>query len=157
MGMAIGPARDSRSTPCLRRRRRRLTGRKSQGEVAARDLAEVKTSPMQAVSVATALIGRGLQSDRYVAKVGAFCPARRNFGTTISRSLSVRRWTLRRCQMAPTSRQRKRGATLSHEVSTGMPLSGASSVSDRYARSNSACANRACISRGSLGLKWWRD
>ena len=43
------------------------------------DLAEVKTSPMQAVSVATALIGRGLQSDRYVAKVGAFSPRSEKF------------------------------------------------------------------------------
>jgi hypothetical protein len=43
------------------------------------DLAEVKTSPMQAVSVATALIGRGLPSERYVAKVGAFSPRSEKF------------------------------------------------------------------------------
>jgi hypothetical protein len=42
-------------------------------------LAEVKTSPMQAVPVATALTGRGLPSDHYVAKVGAFSPRSEKF------------------------------------------------------------------------------
>jgi len=42
-------------------------------------LAEVKTSPMQAAPLAPALTGRGLPSERCVAKVGAFSPRSEKF------------------------------------------------------------------------------
>jgi hypothetical protein len=44
------------------------------GEVVGLYRAEVKTGPMQAVPVATALAGRGLVGDRYAAKAGTFTP-----------------------------------------------------------------------------------
>ncbi len=44
------------------------------GEVVGLYRAEVKTGPMQAVPVATALAGRGLVGDRYAVKAGTFTP-----------------------------------------------------------------------------------
>jgi hypothetical protein len=48
--------------------------RRTVGEVIGMYISEIKTGPMQPLSTATALPGRGLLGDRYAAKAGTFTP-----------------------------------------------------------------------------------
>jgi MOSC domain-containing protein len=66
------------------------------GEVVGIYLSDVKTGPMQAVTAATALAGRGLLGDRYAAKAGTFTPRSdrlRGYDLTLIESETLDRMT----------------------------------------------------------------
>jgi hypothetical protein len=67
------------------------------GEVVGIYVSEVKTGPMQSLTAATALTGKGLAGDRYAAKAGTFTPDStrlRGYDLTLIESEAIERLTL---------------------------------------------------------------